>query len=263
MTTATRDPSPCCAAATRWSAEHLNFYCTKCAKGCGNDYYLKHKPAPEFTVHALDPDYDGEPNPVARAILADRSRYGWGVYGRDRYNGPRAAYSSHSWPIDEDKARLLRLMFGKDLTIPERGAPEAREWNPYADLVQEMVRAGNRTDRAGYLLTLDRMRTVSGMANTRAPDAMATGLWDAARAVVDNRMAYTPNIGWYLEPSVQVFGDGTRILSVEALDRSGAIVDLYAWTGCVHKFKHSSGGNCYHIHTCELCGYRYDIDSGD
>lgn len=45
----------------------------------------------------------------------------------------------------------------------------------------------------------------------------------------------------------------------------------YGWTlpnpatqlGCKHQYTGRSGGRCYHIYTCNHCGYRYDIDSSD
>jgi hypothetical protein len=40
-------------------------------------------------------------------------------------------------------------------------------------------------------------------------------------------------------------------------------VEHYRWGTCVHEFAHRSGGNCYHVYTCKLCGHRYDIDSSD
>lgn len=40
-------------------------------------------------------------------------------------------------------------------------------------------------------------------------------------------------------------------------------VDPATGLGCMHEYRHQSGGRCYHIYTCTKCGDRYDIDSGD
>lgn len=63
-------------------------------------------------------------------------------------------------------------------------------------------------------------------------------------------------VEWYRDKSV--------LLEVEFPIGEGAeLISLYLFQGCEHKFNHVNGGRCYTISTCEKCGYRYDIDSGD
>ena len=40
-------------------------------------------------------------------------------------------------------------------------------------------------------------------------------------------------------------------------------VDPATGLGCLHEYRGVTTSNCYHVYTCQKCGDRYDIDSGD
>lgn len=196
-------------------------------------------------------------HPIVETVLAKPSQ-GWSI--TRNFFAPIVA-RDNGWPKSEDQLKVLTKLF------PET---PAEVWNDYrkshaatlvvSSYIQDLVGRATSIDRLGYILLRHRMQQANGMSATDRPNYTIRATWNPGYGP-GNRLKLRSG---YARPVVEIWADGTRAFHCEdASTDQTEIVSYYAFEGCVHEFEHRSGGNCYHIHTCKLCGYRYDIDSGD
>ena len=197
-----------------------------------------------------------EENPIARAILHERSRYQWTVQV-----GGAKAISSHMWLRSPEQVATLKTMFGGD--HPAHHADQPSGWNPAADFVQDMVRHGERMTRGQYLRRRQAIDSAAGMAEVARPLYRLEMTWSPI-GFGDKRVPALSR--HYVRVLVQWFPDNTIVLeSEDVASASDEVVSLFVFKGCIHDFKHAqlSSRGTYHRYTCNHCGYSYDIDSGD
>lgn len=64
-----------------------------------------------------------------------------------------------------------------------------------------------------------------------------------------------------------VYGDGHHIARggfiVEQYNDKDHTVKYWSWASCLHEYKHTLLGNCYHGYNCVKCGASYTVDSSD
>ena len=193
-----------------------------------------------------------ETNPIARAIVAMTGRENWALE-----RGAQTLAVSHVWPKSPAGAEAMTKAFGVEVKSEPRDYNDGRLAIAF---LRDLVERGERMTRWEALAWRARAVSWQGMTTTLEP----TMVLEARLQPIGYGPTRVPAVvGHVFDLTVSWFYSREILLEAQAPGEDGEVVELYIFAGCNHEFQHASGGNCYHIHTCKACGYRYDIDSGD
>jgi hypothetical protein len=177
--------------------------------------------------------------------------------------GERKNVSPWAWPRDEKLVAKLKELSGIELAVSyNKHSPVTLEQKAVVRWMANFSQSAVRLDRGQWLLRLNKISRTGGMGSQIVTGRLTMMMAPLARR--KEPYGYEPDLdNYYMNWEVQWWGDKSVTMSCEGVTKDGIDVGVYFWQGCDHKFGHQSGGNCYHIYTCEHCKHRYDIDSGD